>query len=72
MTKTRNILAPRHRWTDDQVEHLRLQPAPAQPVAWAFEHTDGRITYHSALDYLTAYRDTCVRMWPLYESPQKP
>lgn len=23
MTKSRNLLAPRHRWTDDQLEHLR-------------------------------------------------
>ena len=41
---------------------------PAEPVAWAFEHSDGRITYHGALESMTAYRDTCVRQWPLYES----
>jgi hypothetical protein len=32
MTKSRNILAPRHRWTDDQVEHLRQHYASTLTV----------------------------------------
>ncbi len=32
MTKTRNILSPRHRWTRDQVEHLRQHYADTLTV----------------------------------------
>ena len=53
---------------------IAQQPAPApvsgEPVAWAFQHADGRVTYHSALEYPIAYRDTCIDKWPLYAAPQ--